>query len=151
MTKARIALLIGLACPLLTACQGFFGTHGANAQGAAGIPQKCDTKVTLSWVAPTQNVDGTAITDLAGYRIYYGNASHVYSQIIDISDPAATSKDISSLAPGTYFFAATAYAVRNNITAESDYSNESAINLVTCSHTYLNLITGKYSQVLEVR
>ena len=27
---------------------------------------------TLNWTAPTTNTDGTALTDLAGYKIYYG-------------------------------------------------------------------------------
>ncbi|MDH3432879.1 MAG: putative Ig domain-containing protein, partial [Gammaproteobacteria bacterium] len=34
--------------------------------------------VTLSWIAPTQNEDGTALTDLAGYKIYWGTTSGSY-------------------------------------------------------------------------
>jgi hypothetical protein len=37
----------------------------ANAQSAS-----YDT--TLTWTAPTQNTDGTPLTDLAGYNVYYG-------------------------------------------------------------------------------
>ena len=29
-------------------------------------------EVTLSWDPPTTNADGTPLTDLAGYKVYYG-------------------------------------------------------------------------------
>jgi hypothetical protein len=29
-------------------------------------------QATLSWDPPTTNVDGTPLTDLAGYKVYYG-------------------------------------------------------------------------------
>ena len=28
--------------------------------------------MSLSWTPPTQNTDGSALTDLAGYKLYYG-------------------------------------------------------------------------------
>ena len=40
-------------------------------------------QATLSWVAPSTNEDGTPLTDLAGYKIYYGTASGNYTQNID--------------------------------------------------------------------
>ena len=30
---------------------------------------------TLSWTAPTQNTDDSALTDLAGFRVYYGSSA----------------------------------------------------------------------------
>src|SRR5882724_11111841 len=36
--------------------------------GSAGI-------LDASWVAPTTNIDGSSLTDLASYRLYYGTAS----------------------------------------------------------------------------
>src|SRR5438309_11629995 len=35
-------------------------------------PPPTSGTATLSWLAPTTNTDGAALTDLAGYVIYYG-------------------------------------------------------------------------------
>jgi hypothetical protein len=76
--------------------------------------------VELSWVAPTENVDGSELTDLAGYRIYYGDESRNYSGMVDLTNASATSHTLT-LASGDYFVAMTAYDAEGN---ESAYSNE---------------------------
>jgi hypothetical protein len=77
----------------------------------------------LSWTAPTQNEDGSVLTDLAGYKIYYGTATGTYDLgPIDIADPTALSYVVTGLANDTtYYFVATAY---NTNGVESQYSNE---------------------------
>jgi hypothetical protein len=35
--------------------------------------------VVLAWDPPANNSDGTPLTDLVGYRVYYGDTSGVYS------------------------------------------------------------------------
>lgn len=77
--------------------------------------------VTLSWTPPTTNEDGSALTDLAGYKIYYGNVSGTYSEIIDVNAPGIASCLVDDLTPDTYFFSMTAY---NASGYESSYSNE---------------------------
>jgi len=77
------------------------------------------TLVTLSWVAPTTKVDGTPLTNLAGYKIYYGLASGAYTNVIDVGN--TTNYQIKGLDSGTYYFAVTAYDTDGN---ESGYSNE---------------------------
>ena len=77
------------------------------------------SNVTLQWDAPTTNVDGTPLTDLAGYKVYYGNESGNYTNNIDVNN--ITTYEITNLADGTYYFAVTAYDTSGN---ESDYSNE---------------------------
>lgn len=79
--------------------------------------------VTLSWTAPTQNDDGTALTDLAGYKIYYGQNSGVYTNTQDINNPGLTSFVVENLTLGEYFFVATAY---NSAGIESRRSNEAS-------------------------
>ena len=76
--------------------------------------------VTLSWQAPAENVDGSPLTDLAGYRIYWGETSGVYPNSIDVTEPQITSQTIS-LASGDYYFVMTALDAEGN---ESAYSNE---------------------------
>ena len=39
---------------------------------------------TLAWDPPTVYEDGTPLTDIADYRIYYGTTSRSYSQAIDV-------------------------------------------------------------------
>ena len=76
---------------------------------------------TLSWTAPTQNEDGSALTNLAGYKIYYGRSSGTYSNEVRIDNPGVTSFVVENLSPDTYFFAATAL---NSAGAESRFSGE---------------------------
>jgi len=76
--------------------------------------------VTLSWVAPTENVDGTALTDLAGYRVYYGTGSRSYTTMRDVPGASTTSTSLT-LSSGDYYVAMTALDGEGN---ESAYSNE---------------------------
>jgi hypothetical protein len=64
---------------------------------------------TLSWSAPTRNTNGTPLTDLAGYTIYYGTDPNDLTQTINVPMPSATSFEVSNLPPGTYYFAVAAY------------------------------------------
>jgi hypothetical protein len=76
--------------------------------------------VTVFWEAPTENADGTPLSDLEGYRVYYGTLTHDYSQNVDVGN--VTMYMISDLVPEvTYYFAVTAYDTSGN---ESDFSNE---------------------------
>ena len=75
--------------------------------------------VTLSWSPPTENTDGTALTDLAGYRIYWGTTSGSYPNSVSIENPGVTTYVVENLVPGTYEFVATSY---NTSGVESDYS-----------------------------
>jgi hypothetical protein len=80
---------------------------------------------TLTWVAPTENTDGTAVTDLAGYRIYYGTSATDLTQEIDLAGTTSTSYVVSGLAPGTYYFAVTAYSTAGMESAESNQASKS--------------------------
>jgi len=75
---------------------------------------------TLSWTPPTQNTDGTALTNLAGYRIYWGTTSGSYPNSVMIDQPGVTTYVVENLVPGTYEFVSTAI---NADGVESDYSN----------------------------
>jgi hypothetical protein len=74
----------------------------------------------LSWEAPTQNVDGSALTDLAGYRVFWGTSPRNYTQNALVNGPGATSYDVA-LSAGTWYFAVKA---RNAAGEESAYSGE---------------------------
>jgi hypothetical protein len=76
---------------------------------------------TLSWTAPTTNTNGTPVTDLAGYHIYYGTNPGALDTVIDVPGAATTEYEISNLSSGTYYFAVTAY---NSLGIDSADSNE---------------------------
>jgi hypothetical protein len=77
-------------------------------------------EVQFAWDAPTTNTDGTLLTDLAGYKVYYGQASRQYDVSVDAG--LATTAALSGLEAGrTYYFAVTAY---DTSAQESDFSNE---------------------------
>jgi hypothetical protein len=64
---------------------------------------------TLSWTAPTTNTDGSALTSLAGYHIYYGTSPSALSTTINVANPGMTSYSVGSLASGTWYFTVNAY------------------------------------------
>jgi hypothetical protein len=74
---------------------------------------------TVSWVPPTQNTDGSALTNLAGYRVVYGTSASALNQEVQLANPGATVHVISNLNSGTYYFAVKAY---NTVGQESDQS-----------------------------
>lgn len=76
--------------------------------------------VTLNWTPPTENEDGSALVDLAGYRLYWGTTPGVYTDSVTLSNPGMTSYVVENLAPGTYEFVATSF---NAAGTESAYSN----------------------------
>jgi hypothetical protein len=76
---------------------------------------------TLSWSAPTERTDGTALADLAGFRIHYGRMSGIYDYQIDISTPGISTYVVENLVPGDWYFVMTAY---DSTGLESDFSNE---------------------------
>jgi hypothetical protein len=65
---------------------------------------------TLSWQAPTQNTDGSALTNLAGYRIIYGKSQSSLDQVIQISNPGTTTYVVDGLTSATWYFAVKAYS-----------------------------------------
>lgn len=80
---------------------------------------------TLTWTAPTTNTDGSALTDLAGYHIHYGNSPGALSTVIDVANAGATSYTISSLASGTWYFAVSAYTTSGLESALSNSGSKS--------------------------
>jgi Putative Ig domain len=75
--------------------------------------------VTLSWARPTQNVDGTQLNNLAGYRIHYGKVSGQYDYSVSVGSASITSATIENLEPARWYFAVTAVASSGT---QSDYS-----------------------------
>lgn len=83
------------------------------AQAASGA-------ATLVWTPPTENTNGTTLTNLAGYEIEYGTAAASLSQSVTIANPGLTSYMVTGLSAGTWYFAVRAY---NTLGADGSLSN----------------------------
>ena len=78
-----------------------------------------NTTVDLSWTAPTQNADGSTLTDLAGYNVYRSIATGEVSTKINTSTVAVTTYQDTGLTNGTTFF--------YKVSAIDDVPNESVL------------------------
>ena len=74
---------------------------------------------TLSWIPPTENEDGSALTNLAGYRIFYGTSAANLSQQINLNNPGLTRYVIDNLSGGTWYFGIRAYSATGTESAMS--------------------------------
>jgi hypothetical protein len=59
----------------------------------------------LSWMPPTTNTDGTPLTNLAGFRIYWGTVQGQFPNSVTLPNPGLTSYVVEQLTPGTWYFA----------------------------------------------
>jgi ELWxxDGT repeat protein len=84
----------------------FFTSNGVLGDVVALGADPYNTRATLSWTAPTENLDQTPLTDLLGYAVYHWtDADPIPFRAVDISDAAMTSYVFTDLAPGTHYFA----------------------------------------------
>lgn len=72
---------------------------------------------TLMWQKPTKNVDGSELTDLAGYVVRYGTDPASLGETLNLSDPELTTIDVEDLTAGTWHFT---IASRNSSGVESE-------------------------------
>jgi len=77
--------------------------------------------VTLAWTPPSENIDGTPLTDLAGYKIYYGSAPGNYSAEIIVDNPGISRYLVDNLTPNNWYFVVAAYDLAGH---ESEVTNE---------------------------
>jgi hypothetical protein len=95
------------------------GSSGRSDFGGGGSTGGGALSVMLSWDARTTNEDGSPLTDLAGYKTYYGSSSGHYTQHVNVGNDNQVM--IDGLTSGSWCFALTAYDTSGT---ESSYSNE---------------------------
>jgi hypothetical protein len=64
---------------------------------------------TVNWVPPTQNTNGSALTNLAGIILYYGTAPASLTQSVKLASSSQISYTIANLTAGTWYFGGVAY------------------------------------------
>src|SRR6185369_17082700 len=76
----------------------------APAPAPAPAPTPTGT-VTIAWTAPAKNIDGSTLTDISGYRVIYGTSPSTLNASVDVAGATTTSRSITGLSAGTYYFA----------------------------------------------
>jgi fibronectin type 3 domain-containing protein len=85
-------------------------TQSVSAQ-TSPLPTPSTANVTLSWVGPTENTNGSALTDLNGYKIHYGTNPKELNELVAVTNPGLQTYVVDGLAVGaTYYFTITATA-----------------------------------------
>jgi archaellum component FlaF (FlaF/FlaG flagellin family) len=101
------------------------GTGGTSSQSATvTVNASNNGTATLTWTAPTTNTDGTPVTQLSGYHIYYGNSPGALTQSITVSGATTTSYEITGLSSGTWYFAVAADAADGTESAQSNVGSK---------------------------
>ncbi|HEY6454240.1 MAG TPA: putative Ig domain-containing protein [Steroidobacteraceae bacterium] len=116
-TSADVGVNIGVQITasnntMTAALPAFEITVTSPASGSSGITtgstsgSAATSSITLSWTEPTTDTDGSPLTNLASYIVYYGTASQAYTNTIVVSNPDELSYVVGSLVVGqTYYFA----------------------------------------------
>jgi len=95
------------------------GSGGTGTQSVTvGVTAPSGT-ASLTWSAPTTNTDGTPVTPLSGYHIFYGTTQGALTQSVAVGGAATTSYEITGLASGTWYFAVAADAADGTQSAQS--------------------------------
>lgn len=100
---------------ILVLTLGGCGGGGGNSSGTEGT-------INLAWDAPTTNADGSPLTDLAGYWIYWGTSSGSYTQRTDVGN--VTTYMLNNLTKGQEYYIVVTAIDTSNPPNESAYSNE---------------------------
>ncbi|VAW92741.1 hypothetical protein MNBD_GAMMA23-331 [hydrothermal vent metagenome] len=141
--KLQLLIVISFSL-LLTACGGGGSNSSNSSVGASNSPghpatgaaQNSDQSssssqpeptgnaaATFAWTIPTTRESGAGLSmgEIAGYKVFYGSNSGALNTVIDVTDPYATSVNLTNLVSSTvYYFQITAYDT-NSI--ESEKSN----------------------------
>lgn len=84
--------------------QASLGSPASARVGVSASASSAPGSVTLSWTSPTENTNGTALTNLAGFDIHYGNSATAMTQEISVNSVGNLTYVIEELTAGTWYF-----------------------------------------------
>jgi prophage DNA circulation protein len=160
-TSAFAPVLTWSTSPVATSCVasgGWSGTKFASgSETLATISASKSYTLTCTWgsgsatlklTAPTKNTDGSALTDLAGYKTLYGTSSTSLTKSQSTNNPSATSIIVPSLTTGTWYFAVRAV---NSQGVESPNSNlaQKSISAASAAKTVNVSVTTSANPTLK--
>jgi hypothetical protein len=74
---------------------------------------------TLSWTPPTENSDGSALTDLAGYQVWYGQSQNNLNKTVILNNASLSTYMVENLGSGTWYFTLVAVNSRGTTSVSS--------------------------------
>lgn len=95
-------ILLGVLAALVAAC---------------ALAQTVTTSIALSWIAPTKNTDGSAITGTLTYALYQGTSGGTFTQVA--TGITGTNTTVASPAAGNCFEVIALEAVSGSTTASA--------------------------------
>ena len=102
-----LAILITLLLSLqLTACNN---GNAENSTETEDLTSSGENFIQLSWTAPLEREDNQplSLSEIAGYKVYYGTEENTYPHSIDISNGSADGHTIENLSSGIYYLTLT--------------------------------------------
>lgn len=96
------------------------GTDSATLAFDLEVAGSATGAISLQWLPPSENTDGSALLDLAGINIYFGQQEGLYPNKIELNGAGVTSYVLNNLTAGDYYFVSTAV---NSQGVESPFSN----------------------------
>lgn len=107
---------------LLSGCSGPGGSYSSSSAtgsgggtGGGGTGGGGAGLVSVNWTAPLGRSNGSpvSLSEIAGYKIYYGTTANGTTVVITIPDGRATSYQVSGLVSGTlYYFRMSSYDIQ---------------------------------------
>ena len=130
---------IGVLCSLALAACGDSGSSASSASEATGTAAISGTlpvaggsgssplsatddgggSALVTWSAPQVNDDGSMLTDLTGFNIYYGQDPANLNQVVQLVCTTCVWQKVSNLGQGTWYFEVRAY---NSVGLEGEAS-----------------------------
>ena len=131
---SRLKYLFALALiSSLVACSGggSAGISGGSSSDSSGLisePSGSLSKLSVTWVAPSEREDdtGLSLSEITGYRIYYGTETQNYQNQFKVDDSSAEQAQIVDVPKGTYYLVMTTI---DSDGRESSYSPEVVITI----------------------
>jgi hypothetical protein len=105
----------------LAGCHFNYDSPGVGGQSGAATGMG---SAELAWEVPTQNTDGTPITDLAGYTVVYGPTPEAMDSRVQLTGIDSTSYVVKVLGQGTWYFAVLSYTASGTSSALSNIASK---------------------------
>jgi Putative Ig domain len=83
------------------------------------VNQMSAGNTTLDWMPPTENTDGSVLTNLAGYKVHYGMSPGQLTQVDKLTNPGLTSYVVDNLSAGIWYFSVSSYSTNGTESSSS--------------------------------
>jgi hypothetical protein len=87
-------------------------------------PQAFGGTATVSWAPVKTDMNGKNLTNLAGYKIHYGRSPGAMYTVVVLNNPNQTTYIVKNLAPGTWYFAVSAFTSSGSEGALTDVASK---------------------------